>query len=221
MKQNKKDAVFQYLRERIINGLLVPGSPINPEELAEELEVSKTPVREALHLLESERLVKNIPGRGSIVSPISSKDISDIFEVREIIECGTARRASFLHDKFSLIKKREEINNLCLQEFDKTEEKNQVRFWRDIHLIIVVSLENQKLLEFYLELSEQISRIRAVTGREFTRRRFDELISEHLNILDAIIEGDPEKAEEMVKVHLNKACAYTMEVMLNKVRIIL
>ena len=86
MKNNKKIAVYEKIKERIIDGSLAPGLPINENDFAQDLNVSKTPIREALRQLEREGLVENIPGRGSAVSHITFQDIRDIFETREIIE---------------------------------------------------------------------------------------------------------------------------------------
>ena len=89
---NKKVQVYESLKRRIIDCELVPGLPINEADFATDLGVSKTPIREALRQLERDGFVDSIPGRGSTISHITSSDIREIFEIREIIETGAAKR---------------------------------------------------------------------------------------------------------------------------------
>ena len=107
--KNKKTVVYGKIKERIINGTLAPGSPINESDLARDLDVSKTPVRESLRQLEREGLVENIPGRGSAVTHITFQDIREIFEIREIIECGVAKRVALMHNEEDLLTKKNEV----------------------------------------------------------------------------------------------------------------
>ena len=96
--KNKKTEVYRIIKQRIIEGILAPGLPINEIELATDLNVSKTPVREALRQLEREGFVTTTPGRGSMVSPITFQDIREIYEMREILECCAAKRGALRCD---------------------------------------------------------------------------------------------------------------------------
>jgi DNA-binding GntR family transcriptional regulator len=208
MKNNKKIAVYGKIKGRIINGSLAPGTPINENDFAQNLNVSKTPIREALRQLEREGLVENIPGRGSAVSHITFQDIRDIFETREIIECGAAKRAALINDVNGVKAKRKELE-MYSQDWDEAKELN----WgpvEDIHLFIIKSLGNQKLVETYLGLLDHIKRMRKHFGGRFTRSRFNKLVVEHLEILDAIIEGNGDRAELAVQNHLHSAAAYLL-----------
>lgn len=200
--------VFEYLRKRIIDSSLPPGFPISEGDLAEELGVSKTPIREALRQLEKDGLVQNTPGRGSNVTNISSRDISEVFQLREIIECGAAKRAALLPNKDKIIEKRKEVQQLTSNKQRMSEHVYEWGTWEDIHLCIVNSLGNQKLTDVYLGLLDQIKRIRIHIGEPFTQRRFDEITNEHLTIMDSIIDGDSDRAEQMMHKHLNNAVIY-------------
>ena len=206
--KNKKTLVYEKIKDRIINGALAPGFPINENDLSRDLCVSKTPLREALRQLEREGLVENIPGRGSAVTHITFKDIRNIFEVREIIECGVAKRAALIHDENGFQIKRNEIETYS-KKWDEAKELN----WgpvEDIHLFIITSSGNEKLVDTYLGLIDHIKRIRNHFGGRFTRQRFKELVVEHLEILDAIIEGNGDQAELAVQKHLRNAAAYLL-----------
>ena len=206
--KNKKTAVYEKIKEGIINGALAPGLPINENDFARDLDVSKTPVRESLRQLEREGLVENIPGRGSAVSHITFQDIRNIFETREIIECGAAKRAALIRTEEEVRAKKKEFE----QYADKWTEIKELNWGpvEDIHLYVIGIIGNQKLLDTYLGLLDHIKRIRIHFGGRFGRQRFDELQREHAEILDALIEGDAERAELAVQNHLRSAAVYLL-----------
>ncbi|MBC7358575.1 MAG: GntR family transcriptional regulator [Desulfacinum sp.] len=209
---NKKAIVYGAIKQRILDGSLPPGYPINEMDLAKELSVSKTPVREALRELEKEGLVENVPGRGSAVSTITFQDIREIFEIREILECGAAKRAALLCDKEEVRAKKRELEQSASQK-----QEGQASTWgsdEDIHLYLIGVLNNQKLTQAYLRLLDHIIRIRNQFGNRFTQVRRQEIRAEHLEILDALLEGDPERAESAVQAHLRNAAAFLMGLIL-------
>jgi DNA-binding GntR family transcriptional regulator len=208
MNGNKKAIVYENLRRRIIEGELRPGLPINEADFARDLAVSKTPIREALRQLERDGFVENIPGRGSAVSHIRPQDIREVFEIREIIESGAAKRAARLRDNEELLAKREEGKKLLENERAGEAYVHEWGSWEDVHLCIVKALGNQTLVDMYSGLLDRIKRFRSHYGKRFTERRLHEILTEHTEILDAIVEGDGERAERMVQQHLRNAGAF-------------
>ncbi len=211
MNGNKKVMVYERLRKRILEGELRPGLPINEADFAREHSVSKTPIREALRQLERDGLVENVPGRGSTVSHIKPQDIREVFELREIIEMGAAKRAARLRDNEELRRKREECKRLLDSEQASGKYVHEWGSWEDVHLCIVKALGNQLLADTYSGLLDRIHRIRSHYGQRFTQRRLHEILAEHAAILDAIVEGDSEGAEQMVQRHLRNAGAFLIE----------
>ena len=207
MITNKKVKVYENLRQRIISGELQPGLPINEADFASELSVSKTPVREALRQLERDGFVENVPGRGSAISHIKPQDIREVLEIREILEVGAAKRAAWLHGNDELRRKLEESRKL-LEEESSQESVHEWGSWEEVHLSIVKSVGNQTLVDMYLGLLDRIHRIRSHYGKRFTQRRLHEILSEHTAMLDSIVEGDAERAEQAVQRHLRNAGAF-------------
>jgi DNA-binding GntR family transcriptional regulator len=208
---NKKVRVYETLKRRIIDCELAPGLPINEADFAGELGVSKTPVREALRQLERDGFVENIPGRGSTISHLTPMNIHEILEIREIIETGAAKHAAQLDPGNELLMKKRDEHQLLLSEKPGNEEfVHEWGEWEDVHLSIVQALGNHTFLNMYEGLLDRIKRIRNHFGQRFTQRRFNQIISEHLEILDAILEGDPDRAEQAVKKHLQNAGAFLM-----------
>ena len=169
------------------------------------LSVSKTPIREALRQLEIEGLVKNIPGKGTRVSDITYEYILETFEIREIIESGCIKRLSLFEDKEELYQKREEFKLISRDKKDIVKKTFEGHTFDEIHKLIVDSLGNKSLTEIYSRLMDRIERIRYNLGKRFIIRRSDEIKEEHIEILDAILKGDPEDAEKMMIQHLDNA----------------
>jgi DNA-binding GntR family transcriptional regulator len=207
MVANKKVKVYESLRQRIINGDLKPGLPINEADFARELSVSKTPVREALRQLERDGFVENVPGRGSAISHIRPQDIREVLEIREILEVGAAKRAAWLHGNEDLRRTQEESRKLLADETSQ-ESVHEWGSWEDVHLSIVKAVGNQTLVDMYQGLLDRILRIRSYYGQRFTQRRLHEIISEHTAMLDAIVDGDAERAEQAVQRHLRNAGSF-------------
>lgn len=208
---SKKIKVYESLKRRIIDCELVPGLPINEAEFADELGVSKTPVREALRQLERDGFVENVPGRGSTISHLTPLDIREILEIREIIETGAAKHvAQFNPHNEVLSKKRIEHQQLLKDEPESEEYVHEWGEWEDVHLSIVAALGNETFLKMYADLLDRIKRIRNHFGQRFTQRRFHEIVREHLTILDAILEGNPDRAEQAVRQHLQNAGVFLM-----------
>ncbi len=207
--KNKVEYAYEQLRCQIIACTLQPGTPINETVYADSLGVSKTPVREALRRLEREGLVKTIAGRGSIVSYISSSDIHEVFEVREIIECGAIRHAAQLDDKTVFVNRRNTLvqNQLSISRSDEFCADDACD---DLHLEIIDSVGNERLSQLYREILDSIVRIRNSFGPRFSQRRLEHIVDEHVAILDAIVDGNTELAQQRLREHLKNALTYIM-----------
>ena len=202
---NKKEFVYEEIKKRIIKGEIPSGYEIIEEYLSKELGVSKTPIREALRQLETAGLVKNIPGKGTKVVEITYEYIVETFEIRAILECGAARILSQSHNKTGLIKIREEFKNKISKELSDKENIYEWEFFEEMHLAIVNAVRNKILSETYEKLMDRILKIKYNLGRRFVEMRFNEIVEEHLEILDSIIKGDAENAEKMMQQHLSNA----------------
>jgi DNA-binding GntR family transcriptional regulator len=208
---NKKVQVYEKLRRKIINIEYKPGMPINEADFANELGVSKTPIREALRQLEQDGFVENVPGRGSTISYITSHEIKDVFEIREILEIGATKRIALQKGNKELQGLRDECRKL-LDDEKATQElvPEWGGSWENVHFAIVKSLGNQALTLMYSGLQDRITRIRNHYGEKFTHRRFHDILTEHLELLDAILNGDSKEAEVKMSKHLENASTYIM-----------
>jgi DNA-binding GntR family transcriptional regulator len=210
--KSKKAIVYENLKKRIISHALSPGEPLNESVLTKELGISKTPIREALQQLEKEGFIENVPGKGSFVSRISVQDIREIFEIREILECEVIRRVA----------SRGDLNKLEAEAIGKKFEssgadgnmtpRSYFRAGLQIHNFVFEAFGNKRLLEFYKRLQEHIERMRLYFFKQVHQERSEQSFKEHLEILNALIAQDPERAEKAMKNHLQNSVEYQKKV---------
>jgi len=197
--ESKKNRAYEYLKKLIISNQLKPSEPLNEFSLATELQVSKTPVREALRQLEKDGLIdNNIFQKGWFVSEINIQDIWELFEIREILECSAVKMAALKADNERFIPLRNKLSELAPKN-----SSNLLKSGELVHISIFESLQNRRLLDMYRSLMEHHSRIRIYFVNKFEEQRLTEASKEHLEILNAIIAKDPSTAEELMRVHLN------------------
>ncbi|MEW6184024.1 MAG: GntR family transcriptional regulator [Bacillota bacterium] len=197
-----REVVFESLREAIIKGVMKPGERIMEVQLAEELGVSRTPVREAIRKLELEGLVVMLPRRGAYVAGISVKDIADVFEVRAALEALAAGLAA---ERIT----DEELENLerSLVEITEVSDSRDIGAVVDrdtrFHDIIYRASRNAWLLQIITHLQDQLQRFRMTTLSRPGRTR--EAVEEHKKIVEAISERNSELAAQLAREHIENA----------------
>ncbi len=207
-----RDLVFITLREAILQGKLEPGERLMEIALAEQLGVSRTPIREAIRKLELEGLVTNIPRKGAMVAEITLKDLRDVLEVRRNLENLAVKLAC---EKATS----EDIGELkqLHQNFKETVDKGHltavteadVKFHDKIYQIT----DNKRLIQILNNLREQMYRYRFEYIKDEINRGV--LIDEHAMIIDAIEHKDVEKAKKYSELHIDNQ-EKTIEAKLSK-----
>ena len=210
-----RDVVFENLREAIVEGKLKPGQRLMEVQLAEQLGVSRTPVREAIRKLELEGLVVMIPRKGAYVANMSLKDIIDVLEIRASLE-GLAASLASERITGDDIKTLESI----IEEFENNVDESNVEalLKKDVefHECIFKATNNKKLHQLINSLWEQVYRFRVtyISDYESTVN----IVGEHKMILDAIKKGDNELAKKYAMEHIQKAENFMIESTINNHR---
>lgn len=204
-----RELVFESLREAIISGHLHPGERLMEIQLAEELGVSRTPVREAIRKLELEGLVLMIPRKGAYVSQISMKDIADVFEIRSALE-GLAARLAAERATDDEIEQMERVLVRISESADRDDVSSAVSFDADFHERLIGSSHNGRLSQIVSNLREQIQRFRLTSLSHPGRVKL--ALEEHKKILEAISLRDPELAQNLAYEHIENAENSLMEV---------
>jgi DNA-binding GntR family transcriptional regulator len=201
---------YARIRDRIMEGELLPDEPLSEYQLAEQLKLSRTPVREALKRLEHEGLVRFVFNRGAFVEGLSVHDIVEIYQVREQLEGFAARLAAGempLEESSALDNELEQAQRLAAA--------GNVRetFESDIHLHkqIIRFTNNDRIMRILATLDNQVHRIRGLSPNVPTR--IEATLREHREIMDCIKRRDGQGAQEAMTRHLRAACENAIRLM--------
>lgn len=190
------NAVLLALRDSICSGRWPPGTPLVQSELADEFGVSRIPVREALQTLQSEGLVKIEPNRGTFVSGFTKEQINEIFDLRTMLEIDVLRRAISSHTPRSI----RQLEGLQ-RELDHADEKGEwLRLDREFHDALYAPSERARTLSMVATLRASVERFYGSHFSPETRR--DAWKNEHQHLIDAIREGNSEKACMLLEQHI-------------------
>lgn len=190
--------VYEAVKQMIHSGELEPGEKIVQEKMALKLGISRTPLVKALHLLEQELLVENLPRRGMYVRRISDTDLIDAFECRLAIEAAAARQAAdrMTNDELEALSRLfapyENATNIDIRKYQETD--------MTFHRSIIIGSRNK-----YLEKMIELTNVHIKTYQRGLVRPPEETLSEHKQIAGALTRRDAEKAEQAAKEHLRKS----------------
>lgn len=195
-----KEKAYAAIKEAILKLELEPGAPLVESELARQLGISKTPVRDALQELEREGFVTRIPFKGTYVTEISVKDLIEIFQLRAVLEGLAANLAAerFTEEDLAQLTEVLDAAEEALAEGDLHRSSASNRM---LHEAIVDKADNERLRLLVHNLDDHVKRFGAVSDR--IRGRLDTSIREHRVILEALCKQDSMAAEEAVREHFN------------------
>lgn len=197
-----RDVVFDTLREAIINGTLRPGERLMENQLAEELGVSRTPIREAIRKLELEGFLVMAPRKGAFVAGISLKDITDVFEVRMGLESLAAGLAAERITDEEL----EELGRIIVRKGEVILEGNIALFIEldaKFHDTLYQTSRNQRLVQILNNIQDEIQRFRSASLAY--PGRLHKALDEHRKIVEAIAERDAARARILAREHIENA----------------
>lgn len=193
-----REIVFESMREAIIGGVLKPGERLMEIQLAEEMGVSRTPVREAIRKLELEGFVVMIPRKGAYVAGVSLKDVADVFEIRSALEGLAAGLAAERVTEDEL----EQMERALLYQGGEDEPNLEqiVESDTDFHALVYKASRNERLILILANLREQIQRFRATSLA--VPGRIKDAIDEHRQIVEALRNHDIEEAQSLAMAHI-------------------
>lgn len=201
-KINSEDAVYRKLKTAIRKRYIKQGSQLVEVALAQQLGVSRTPVRSAIKRLEAEGLVNSIPNRGAFVITPTQKEIEETFLVRAQLEIMATRLTSLRVTP----KQIDELRNLISLETKVFDESNLDEYYAandNLHLKIAELSGNRVLYSYIKELLDR-TRIFLILYDPFYKLEYRPT-SEHEAIIDALAAGDAERAASAVETHINSS----------------
>lgn len=197
-----KQQVYNILKDRISNGIYKPGEWLQEYDLANDLSVSRSPVREALRHLASDGLVISVPNKGVFVKEFSPKDIEDIYDLRVMLESYSIQKS---HENLTEEKKKAFLK--CISGLKHLHYVKNLQSYIELDTKLhnlIISLSGNGLVEAtYDKLHSMCKqfRIYSLTGQQ----RFDESVEEHRNIVHSMLTGNIIEAERINKIHLELA----------------
>ena len=197
-----RELVCEHIREAIINGTFAPGERLMEIQMADEMGVSRTPVREAIRKLEMEGFVVMIPRRGTYVSNMSIKDINDVYEIRISLDTLAAGLAAERISDEEL----EELQRLLVKVGNAIEENDMAKVVEadiEFHDVLYKASRNERLRNIINNLREQITVIRGVSMRY--PGRLKDTQEEHRRLVESIAARNVEKSQEIARIHLENA----------------
>jgi len=206
----KQQAIYQHLKERILDGKLPPGHRLIIDDIANELGLSIIPVREALQLLQAERLVEIRPHAGATVAAITPESIEEVFTILEGMEAMAVRRVAK--------KMPPELDGLLVKliaRMDSAENANDVEKWSALNLEFHLAISDATGMSWLREITQRAlgnwDRIRRHFFREGSEHRFTEAQREHHAILKALRKGDADLSEKLIRQHNQRAFQHYSE----------
>lgn len=197
------NAAYDHLRAAILDGSLAPGSRVTVRPLAEQLELSPTPIKAALAALEREGFLIAIPHRGYFVPEASNDDLLELYELREAVDGIAARRAAGATNHAQLAA---QLRRLLARQ-RKAIEANDLHSYGELdltfHRLIWAGSGSRRLIPIAENLVAQVR-----LGNRYSARapgRLPVALEEHEAILNAIHEGDPRAAERRIRRHVREA----------------
>ena len=189
-----KESAYQILKERMVDCVYPPGSLLNEAQLAGELELSRTPIREAISKLEMEEFVKILPKKGIYVTDITFSDVIQVFQTRIEIEPVALRLAGPRLPKDELL--------VFCKKFQEpvTDIHNSFRLDTAMHLFIIEHCGNKYIIDMMRRVFEENTRI--IISSKQNQLQIHDAKEEHLDILNLLLNDRYQEAEAAMRTHI-------------------
>jgi DNA-binding GntR family transcriptional regulator len=198
-RRKMTDWVTEELRNAIVELRLRPGAPLREVALAEQLGVSKTPLREAFARLEQEGLVETTSFKGAVVTGYSERDLNEIYELRALLE-GAAARSAAEGSTADMLGALRDVVVRSRQLRDTGDLAALAGLHEQFDLIVYAQVTNERIVALIENLRAHLTRIGKLTVG--IPGRVEASVEEHAAIVDAIAARDPDEAERLMRVHI-------------------
>ena len=203
--------VFERVKQEIFDFVLLPGDRFTEAEIAARMEVSRTPVREALYLLEREGYLEVMFRSGWRVRPFDFQQFEDLYDVRIILELAAVKRLCEMEQRASL----EELKEAWLVPKNErlTDGRGIATLDEQFHDALVAATGNKEMARIHHDITE---RIRIIRRLDFTQEaRVDATYNEHARILRAILLRKADEAKLLLKSHVEASKAEVRKITLH------
>jgi len=196
------------LRQRIVEGQIAPGAKLNERELSELLQVSRTPLREAIKMLAAEGLVELLPNRGAVAASLSEQDVADTFEVIAGLEGQSGELAAQRITDAKLAEIRA-MQFEMMAAFTRRDLSNYYRINALIHSAINAAAKNPVLSATYNQVNARLQALRYRSNQD--GQKWDHAAREHEQMIEALAAHDAAAMREVLLSHLQRKLDVVLE----------
>ena len=197
-----RERIVDFIKDSVVSGRLKPGERVPEQEIAENLGISRTPIREAFRQLESEGFISVTPRKGAVVSPITDKDVNEFYAIKSLLE-GFAAKTACPKLAQRDIKRLESLNAQMAKCAEKKDVKGFFKLDNQFHDIFLKACGNEKLCAMVYQLVQQFERFR-VTALSVPGRMNDS-VRQHRDIIEAFRDSNAALVESLVMANAEKS----------------
>ena len=206
---NLKERSYEIIKQNIINLVYLPGEYLEEKKLSTSLEVSRTPMREALSRLEEEGWVKIYPRKGIYVAKIDENLINNVFEARKVLEVSALKLTVDKFPKMKLELLKEKFDGISMDDQKRLDDIDE-----KFHNMILSFYDNYFLEKTSINIMEHTKRIKMFSLGKKLKARMIQSTEEHIGLLELLLMGKVKEAEELLYTHLERAQRYYLKILI-------
>ena len=209
MAEALTNQAYEYLYDKIISCEYCPGQELNEKQLLEQTKFGRTPLREALLMLQSDKLLEIYPRKGMRIAPFTEKSINDLYLTRKLIEPTVCRKYITLYSKSRLL----EFQNM-FEQAEHSSEVEEFRIDTSFHAYLVSITNNQILMDMYQSVMIQQLRLAVYAAVLDSSNRAGNL-QQHKAIIDALLRENEEDVQDAIVLHINHSLIKSLKLLGN------
>ena len=212
MAEALTNQAYEYLYNKIISCEYLPGQELNEKQLLEETSFGRTPLREALLMLQSESLIEIFPRKGMRITAFTEKSIDDLYQTRKLIEPTVCRKYITLYSKSRLL----EFQKM----FERAEDAYDVEEYRidtSFHSYLISITDNNTLINMYHSIMIHQMRMAVYAAMQDSSNRMGNL-KQHKAIIDALLRENEEDVQDAIVLHINHSLIKSLKLLRNSDR---
>ena len=212
MAEALTNQAYEYLYNKIISCEYLPGQELNEKQLLEETSFGRTPLREALLMLQSESLIEIFPRKGMRITAFTEKSIDDLYQTRKLIEPTVCRKYITLYSKSRLL----EFQKM----FERAEDASDVEEYRidtSFHSYLISITDNNILINMYHSIMIHQMRMAVYAAMQDSSNRMGNL-KQHKAIIDALLRENEEDVHDAIVLHINHSLFKSLKLLRNSDR---
>ena len=207
MAEALTNQAYEYLYRKIVSCEYLPGQELNEKQLLEETSFGRTPLREALLMLQAENLIDIFPRKGMRITPFTEKSIDDLYQTRKLIEPTVCRKYITMYSKSKLLE--------FLKQFERAEKgfrSDEFQIDTSFHSYLIGITENHILINLYQSVMIQQMRLAVYAALNDDQNRVGNL-DQHRAIIDALLRENEEDVQDAIVLHINHSLIKSLKMM--------